>query len=157
MKITDEHRARMHELHGQGLSNRAIAHEIGCYNSTVGYILNPAYRERKLASQERWVEDNPEQSLACILVAHAKIRAKDNNVPFDPTFLDDMGDCPTNCPVCHVKMERGNGKQQANSPTVDRIIPELGYVPGNVQWLCLSCNVCKHDRPMSYLVDRRAA
>jgi hypothetical protein len=33
----------------------------------------------------------------------------------------------------------------ARSPTVDRIIPELGYVVSNVAVICWKCNAIKKD------------
>ena len=39
-------------------------------------------------------------------------------------------------------LERGKGIDKAPfGPSVDRINPELGYVRGNVRWVCLSINI----------------
>ena len=37
------------------------------------------------------------------------------------------------------------GKRRS-SPSVDRLIPELGYIRGNVIWVSLLANVVKKDR-----------
>jgi hypothetical protein len=57
---------------------------------------------------------------------------------------------PDICPVCHTRLlhswETEDKKTvHAASPSLDRIIPELGYVAGNVAWLCYRCNSIKRD------------
>jgi len=37
------------------------------------------------------------------------------------------------------------GKSKASSPSLDKIIPSLGYVVGNVQWLSKKANGMKQD------------
>ncbi len=42
---------------------------------------------------------------------------------------------PRVCPVLGLKLDysfKGDGRARRNSPSIDRIRPELGYVPGNV-------------------------
>jgi hypothetical protein len=41
------------------------------------------------------------------------------------------------------------------SPSLDRLIPEFGYIPGNVAWICMRCNTIKSDA--SALEIRRVA
>jgi len=49
----------------------------------------------------------------------------------------------------------GKGKGQkgatSNSPTIDRIIPELGYVPNNVIWVSHLANAIKHTATVDEL------
>lgn len=44
-----------------------------------------------------------------------------------------------------MRLERGIGKQHAASPSLDRIIPTLGYVPGNVWVISHRANELKRD------------
>lgn len=62
----------------------------------------------------------------------AKRRAKQQGVPFDLT-VDDIH-IPAFCPVLGVKLERSAGGSSGgdNSPSLDKIVPERGYVRGNV-------------------------
>ena len=39
---------------------------------------------------------------------------------------------PERCPVLNIPL-LSTGKRTDNSPSLDRIIPSLGYVPGNVK------------------------
>lgn len=75
----------------------------------------------------------------------AKARAKKANVPFDLTEKDII--VPTYCPVFGVKLERSLGSRGGGpcSPSLDRIVPSLGYVPGNIVVVSLRANRAKSD------------
>jgi hypothetical protein len=65
------------------------------------------------------------------MLSKAKSRARRHGVPFalDVTHIK----IPLVCPVLGIVLVRGRGKcGSPNSPSLDRIVPELGYVPGNV-------------------------
>ena len=67
------------------------------------------------------------------MVARAKVRAKAQGIPFDIDVTDI--NIPDVCPVLGIKLKIHTGKSGAfkDSPSLDKIIPELGYVKGNVQ------------------------
>jgi len=73
----------------------------------------------------------------------AKNRAKKSGVPFTIT-LDDIF-IPKTCPVFGVVLEHGKGGHQDNSPSLDRMHPKFGYVPGNVKVICDRANRIKKD------------
>lgn len=76
--------------------------------------------------------------------AQAKDRAKSHNIPFDIQIQDIV--IPTECPVFHVPFNlEGTHKNKENSPSLDRIIPELGYVKGNIIVVCWRANRLKND------------
>lgn len=52
---------------------------------------------------------------------------------------------PSHCPILGVKLEQGVGQATENSPTLDKIDPRLGYVPGNVQVISYRANSMKRD------------
>ena len=80
----------------------------------------------------------------------AKSRAKNKNVPFTITlkYLREIaGDY---CPVFGHKFvwgpsRLGKGKTTGNSPSLDRIVPELGYVPENVVFISHNANRIKNN------------
>lgn len=49
------------------------------------------------------------------------------------------------CPVLGIKMEIGEKNKNVNSPSIDKIIPEKGYVPGNVIIVSMKANRIKAD------------
>ena len=63
-----------------------------------------------------------------------KDRAKAKNLPMNitPEYLKKFVPDNMICPVLGIKMEIGEKNQSINSPSIDRIIPEKGYVPGNI-------------------------
>lgn len=83
----------------------------------------------------------------------AKTRAKNKNLPFSLTISDIV--IPDVCPVLGIKLERavGKGNHMYNdaSPTLDRIVPELGYVPENVAVISWRANKLKGDGSLDEL------
>jgi hypothetical protein len=79
-----------------------------------------------------------------IMLSHAKGRAKRKKLPFDMK-LEDF-EIPEICPIFGINIEIGAGKRtvQLNSPTLDRIIPEKGYVKGNIQVISHKANMMKN-------------
>lgn len=83
----------------------------------------------------------------------AKNRAKNKNIPFNITaeYLRDI--TPDICPILHTVFEWGRsglgcGNFKPNSPQLDRIIPELGYVFGNVAFISHRANRIKDNGTM---------
>lgn len=70
-------------------------------------------------------------------------RAKKKGIPFD-LKAEDL-DVPTHCPVLGTPFLFGRGKQNMDGPSVDRVIPEIGYVKGNVQVISLRANILKSN------------
>lgn len=61
--------------------------------------------------------------------------------------IDDVGLPPSHCPVLGTPMKWlkcGQGKGHS-SPSLDRIDPKRGYVPGNVIWISSRANRIKYD------------
>lgn len=80
------------------------------------------------------------------MTSKARRRAKDKGFPFDLTSQYIMSIAEDVCPVFGTELcwERGNGFSP-NSPTLDRIVPELGYVEGNVAVISMRANAIKQD------------
>ena len=75
----------------------------------------------------------------------ARKRAKKQNVPFGLQESDIT--IPMYCPVLGTLLARSLGSKGPgeNSPTLDRIIPSRGYVPGNVVIISNRANRAKND------------
>ena len=83
----------------------------------------------------------------------ARLRAKEKGVPFDITLKYLRSITPDTCPVFNIVFEWGAsglgfGKFKPNSPQLDRIIPELGYVFGNVAFISHRANRIKDNGTM---------
>lgn len=80
---------------------------------------------------------------------YAKQRAKKYGIPFTITEQDIV--VPERCPVLGLKLEVAVGQKQPNSPSLDKLIPELGYVPGNVRVISMRANRVKGDASLNEL------
>ena len=71
-----------------------------------------------------------------------KSRAKAKNIPCDIDADYLMSIMPTNCPILGCKLEHRSSRKEnnPNSPQVDRIVPEKGYVKGNVRIMSRRAN-----------------
>lgn len=73
-----------------------------------------------------------------------KARCRKTGLPFDIT-REDL-DWPTHCPILGIKLSRNwIGSSKHSSPSIDRMVPELGYVKGNVRVISLLANGMKSD------------
>jgi hypothetical protein len=75
------------------------------------------------------------------MLQSARARAHNLGVPYDLSLSDIR--IPEKCPVLGIPLFVGAGKPSGNSPTVDRRIPELGYVRGNVSVISHRANRIK--------------
>lgn len=79
------------------------------------------------------------------LLSLTKYRARKRGLPFDLQIEDIV--VPDFCPVLGLPLYRNSGgrAQGPNSPTVDRIDPDLGYVKGNVRVISARANAIKSN------------
>lgn len=83
----------------------------------------------------------------------AKKRAKIKNLPFNITAKYLRLIATDICPIFGTQFDwgtsgLGRGKYKLNSPQLDRIIPELGYVEGNVSFISNKANRIKGEGTM---------
>lgn len=86
---------------------------------------------------------NRSSSVEYRMYAHAKKRAQEQCIPFTIT-LDDII-IPEFCPVLGVRLECNTGSAGWNSPSLDKLIPSLGYVKGNINVISQRANTLKSD------------
>lgn len=99
----------------------------------------------KRARVAKWQRDHPRE----VMLYDAQKRGRMFNVPCTIT-VDDIV-IPKCCPVLGFlfngrPMNSGNKNGRPDSPSLDRIRPALGYVPGNVQVISLKANCMKGNR-----------
>lgn len=105
-------------------------------------------RDSMLAKQLTFSQTHPE----IMLLRWARDRARKFNLPFSITAVDIV--IPETCPVFGFPLVRNlgvKGKGVPTSPSLDRIIPELGYVPGNVRVISRKANAMKSDYDLADL------
>lgn len=78
------------------------------------------------------------------LLSRAKSRAKKRNLPFNLTAEDIV--IPALCPVLGVKLDKSTDHTERDtSPSLDKIVPSLGYVKGNVRVISHRANMLKNN------------
>lgn len=86
---------------------------------------------------------------AAILVREAKKRARGRNLPFNLTTADLV--VPATCPALGIPLRVSDGKLSDNSPTIDRLVPERGYVFGNIAVISYRANAMKRNGTLDEL------
>lgn len=111
-----------------------------------------ANRPRYQAYCQQYNRDYYRKTLVKRLLDNAKQRASKAGVPFDLQAADIF--IPDHCPVLGLPLEivEGRGGFQPNSPSLDRLIPSLGYVRGNIAVISVRANLLKRDATLSELV-----
>ncbi len=84
-------------------------------------------------------QKNPEK----FLLRRSRYRAKKLNLPHDIELSDIK--IPDFCPYLGIPIIVGDRQKNNNSPSLDRIIPELGYVKGNIEVISDRANTVKSN------------
>lgn len=82
------------------------------------------------------------RSTTAKLLRASKSRAKACDLPHDISEEDII--IPDTCPICDTLMAPSSKRGGTSaSPTLDKVVPELGYVKGNIAVICKLCNSTK--------------
>lgn len=100
---------------------------------------HPDFIPTKIRHMKIWKAAHPEQWM----LNKARDRAKRNGKPFSITVADIH--VPKRCPILGIPLFWGNEQKSENSPSLDCLIPHLGYVPGNVFVMSMRANRLKGD------------
>ena len=93
---------------------------------------------------ERRITERPEE----IFHQVAKRRAKLLEIKFSisPEDIRNVWPKDGNCPALGIPLSRNVGKgPSANSPSLDRIVPDGGYVVGNIAIISMKANLIKNN------------
>jgi hypothetical protein len=96
-------------------------------------------KEKGAAAQARRRDADP----AHALVLKARSRAKKGGYPCTITAADVP--IPATCPILGIQLAHGDGKPTDSSPSLDKVDPALGYIPGNVRVISFRANAKKSD------------
>lgn len=73
----------------------------------------------------------------------AKQRARKKGLPFNISLEDII--IPEFCPVLGIRLSVLSGPYSSDKATLDRIVPQKGYVKGNVVVISMKANMIKND------------
>lgn len=100
-----------------------------------------------LEKKKAYRNDSHNQRL--FMLRRAKARAKKINLPFNLTIEDII--IPDKCPILNIPLMHQLGRANDNSPSLDKIIPSLGYVKGNVAVISSKANSMKSNFSLEQL------
>ncbi len=96
-------------------------------------------RESHYLANRALLTSDPRKSL----FYSARKRAKESGLPFEISLDHILLGSP--CLLCGKDMKKSTHGVKHDSPTLDKIYPQRGYVPGNVKVICYECNMRKRD------------
>jgi hypothetical protein len=107
-------------------------------NDKESWILNTTYLNRLEVPTEKRMRRR---------LSEVKHRSLKNNIPFDLDLEHLCSIFTQTCPALGIELSWNteNKKILKSSASLDRIIPELGYVKGNVRWVSNLANTMKNN------------
>ena len=88
------------------------------------------------------------EAIARLLLKSSRYRAKRDGLSHTLTLADIY--VPTHCPVLGLRLRpSASGRAAPNSPSLDRVNPRKGYVPGNVLVVSWRCNELKKNATLA--------
>ena len=121
------------------------ATEFHTRGNTNPHLLKSECKSCSVKSTRKYRELNVEGRL----LSSAKARAKRLGAPFNLTLEDIV--IPEFCPVLGIPIVSKYAKRTGNSPSVDKAVPSLGYVKGNVVVISWRANRLKSDASVDEL------
>mgnify|MGYP003451827630 CR=1 FL=1 len=114
-------------------------------------IYGAKFRQKRPGYQTEYMRGYRATRPEKMLLQYAKDRARRDGYPC--TIAECDISIPEFCPLLDIKLERGAGVGgvRPSSPTLDKIKPELGYVPGNVWVISARANTLKNDATLEEL------
>lgn len=100
-----------------------------------------AYRLNHMPQINAYAKIYRRRNINKAILSAAKNRAKENNLPFNLDLSDIV--VPEKCPILDIILSTDGEK--LNSPSLDRIIPLLGYTKGNVRVTSWRANWIKNN------------
>lgn len=104
-------------------------------------VCRPCYIKRNSAYQAKYRSKNR----FAIRVRSCKSRSREKQLPFNLTSKHLKGIWTGVCPAFGVPLNINSLRGSEGHAQLDRIIPDLGYIQGNVVWLSERANRIKDD------------
>lgn len=100
-----------------------------------------------------WLKTKRKEEPYRFIYYSAKQRAKKHGIIFSISKQDviDVYPIDNKCPILDLQLQPSLKKTQENSPSLDRIIPEKGYVKGNILIISHRANTIKNNATVEEL------
>lgn len=113
------------------------------------YDKSPARKE----FHKQWVKRKRQEDPCRFIFYSAKQRSKKSNIIFDIVQKDvnDIYPIDGKCPILGITLVINVGKTKDNSPSLDRIIPDKGYIKENIVVISHKANRIKNNATLDEL------
>jgi len=133
----------------QCASEQSNANKAAYANSSARTAVNKTWTasDKAKSAKQRWKERDPRWAWVVSTVGGARRRAKYSGVPFSLTNEYVFNMLPEMCPALGIPLVFAGtgGVAVPGSASIDKIRPELGYVPGNIAILSYRANAIKSN------------
>lgn len=134
-----------HKVSKNNPAPRSICKQCQSLQAKKLYSEDSGFRRRQIMRNYRSYRINRQK----IIWRMARLRADKLGIPF--SIRPEDIDLPTVCPVLGIVLSYDNKQGAEDSPSLDRVVPERGYVPGNVNVISGRANRIKSDASLSEL------
>lgn len=102
---------------------------------------------------KKWLSKKRQEDPCRFIFYSAKCRSKRNGIVFEITKNDvyELYPIDGKCPILGIDLSPSVSTTQDSSPSLDRIIPELGYVKGNIVIISHRANRIKNNSTLEDL------
>ena len=118
--------------------------------------MTPETKQKNYLRKKMWIAKNPERWLAHTqkryannpflrTIEKARKRARESGLEYDLTIDWARKRWTGKCEITGAEFKREHGKQNAFSPSLDRIDPSKGYTQDNCRFILWSLNRFKGD------------
>jgi len=125
-----EHQAKYRENHKDHINEY-----------TIEYNNRPEVIERKAEWYQNKTNKRSINTKIQDMITRAKNRAVEKGLPFNITKED--VEFTENCPLLNIPLNWNGGPRDKNTPSLDKIIPEKGYIKGNIRIVSNLANMMK--------------
>lgn len=104
---------------------------------------------------KQWVKKKRAEDPSRFLFYAAKRRAKLKNIPFDISkeYVASLFPKDNKCPLLKIDLIVNSNKMEDNSPSLDRLYPNKGYIRDNIIIISYKANRIKNDATLEELKE----
>jgi hypothetical protein len=113
-------------------------------------------RPRNWAKEAEYAKGKRRRHIAKYLIQSAKRRASAKSLPFDLDMYEEEVIArvkPMRCELSGIQLKMADGQRDFDSISMDRIVPEKGYVITNIRFVCWAINAAAGHWGLSRMME----
>lgn len=143
-KKLDNFSTRIRSIKLKGILTPSIYYRNNCKDCSIKSLVNGDKYKNAVYRKEKYRKD-PRK----FMLSAAKARAKAKGLFFNIDITDII--IPDKCPLLGIDIKISHNILSENSPSLDRLIPNKGYVKGNILVVSFKANSIKQNATLTEL------